>query len=94
MMIMINEGDKERNGNNILQEIHCPYCDCDFAFKENDIENNIDYVYFDKGIKKIFQVVKDVIVTRYITCPWCKVKLKLKFIVESTKEVKRGAIKH
>lgn len=93
-MIMIKEGDEDKVQNSPFKEVVCPYCDCKFAFKESDIENVVDYIYYDKGIKKVFQAIKDAIVTRYITCPWCKAKLKLKFTVETTKEVKRGTTKH
>lgn len=59
--------------------IICPICGCEFFFLEKDIEIIIEGIPYEKGIKKILGLKQDYIYHKYISCPWCKEKLKLNY---------------
>ena len=68
--------------NGDMAKISCPFCNCDFKFSENDLEIIIEKIPYQNGIKGMLKITKDYIVHKYITCPWCKNKLKLKYVVD------------
>ena len=80
-MIRVNrEGLKEKissSGN----EVECPLCKCNFSFKEGDIETIVEGIPYDKGIKRLLGQNKAHMVYKYVTCPWCKGKIQLKYTV-------------
>lgn len=84
-MKVINEPDDIVEGNdNGLSNIFCK-CGCRFSAKEKDIEEQIISIPYEKGIRKVLGMAKGYIHNRYITCPNCFRKLKVKFYVEDLK---------
>ena len=96
------EGSKDMLVDSPESNISCSFCSCNFSFREEDIETVYENIPYEKGIRKLLTMNQDVIIHRYITCPWCKAKLKLKFVVAEpiiavyfNQEVtKRGNSKH
>lgn len=84
-MTIINENtvldDSNDNG---LSHIICR-CGCQFSANESDIEEQTIPIPYENGVKKIFKVTKGYIHNRYITCPNCFRKMKVKFYVEDYK---------
>lgn len=75
------EGNRDMLVDSPESNISCPFCNCNFSFKEDNIEIVYEGIPYEKGIKKLFSMNKDTIIHRYVTCPWCRAKLKLKFVV-------------
>lgn len=66
---------------NGLSNIVCK-CGCNFSATEADIETSSIPVPYDRGIKKVFGMTQGYIYNRYITCPSCFRKMKVKYCVE------------
>lgn len=85
MKILENEEDMFLNNiDNGLSNIVCK-CGCIFSATEKDIEDQIIPVPYNKGIKKFFGITQYYIHNRYITCPSCCRKMKVKYYVEDVK---------
>ena len=69
------------NIDNGLSHIICK-CGCQFSATESDIEEQIIPIPYEKGIKRVFGAAKGYIHNRYITCPNCFRKMKVKYYVE------------
>ena len=69
---------------NGLSNIVCK-CGCHFSALESDIEEQIIAIPHDKGLKKVFGMSKGYIHNRYISCPVCFRKMKVKYYVEDFK---------
>ena len=67
--------------------ISCPICNCRFEFNEYEIEIVTEKIHYDKGFKKLIGMNKGEKLHKYITCPWCHNKLKLRYTVESTEGI-------
>ena len=93
-MIVNREGAQDKRINSPYTDVKCVFCHCNFSFKEKDIETVVESIPYDSGIKKVFGSIKDYIVYRYVTCPWCKSKMKLKFIIDDLEEEKNAATRH
>lgn len=72
------------NIDNGLSRIFCK-CGCCFSATECDIEEQIIAVKHETGIKGFFGCTKSYIRNRYITCPNCFRKMKIKYYVEDFK---------
>lgn len=85
-MKILSELDAVNNNiDNGLSPIVCK-CGCVFSTTESDIEEQIIPVPYDKGIKRTFGMAKGYIHNRYITCPSCFRKMKVKYCVEDFKD--------
>lgn len=73
------------NIDNGLSDITCK-CGCHFSATESDIEEQIIPIPYEKGIKKFFGMCQGYIRNRYITCPSCFRKMKVKYCVEDFKD--------
>jgi hypothetical protein len=76
--------DEDGNVNRIPSEMNrlkCPFCNCIFTFLETDIDVVTEGIPYDKGFKGFFKINKYYIYHKYVTCPWCKAKLKLRYII-------------
>lgn len=73
------------NIDNGLSDITCK-CGCHFSAAESDIEEQIISVPYEKGIKKFFGMSQGYIRNRYITCPSCFRKMKVKYCVEDFRD--------
>lgn len=72
------------NFDNGLSSIVCK-CGCHFSANESDIEVEVINVLYDKGIRKKLKIAKKHIYSKYITCPVCFRKMKVKYCVEDSK---------
>ena len=72
------------NIDNGLSNIKCK-CGHSFSVTENQIEEQIIQIPYTEGIKGFFGMTKELIYNRYVTCPECYRKMKLKFYVEDYK---------
>lgn len=80
-LIQVNKEGKKEKLSNMENKIECPLCKCDFSFKEGDIEVIVEGIPYEKGIRKLFGQNRDYVVFKYVTCPWCKGKVQLKYTV-------------
>lgn len=80
-MKVINNEKKYNNIDNGLSNIKCK-CGCCFSATESDIEVEVISVPYERGIKKALGMSQGHICNRYITCPSCFRKMKVKFYVE------------
>ena len=80
MKIINNEKDYNIIDNG-LSNIKCK-CGCRFSATESDIETDAIPIPYEKGLKKKFGMVQGYIYNRYITCPSCFRKMKVKYCVE------------
>ena len=62
--------------------INCPFCNCEFEFEDNEVEIVTSPIPYEKGIRKLLQMNKGYKIYKYITCIWCKNKLRLKYSVD------------
>ena len=81
-MIQILENGKDDKSTKSKMSISCPYCLCSFNFIESDIETIYEIIPHTSGIKKFLGLKKAYVPHKYITCPWCKAKLKLKYVID------------
>lgn len=71
----------------VRNRISCPFCGCRFEFSEYEIEIVTEKIHYERGIKKILGINKGEIFHKYIACPWCHNKLKLRYAVENVEGV-------
>lgn len=83
-MKIINNDKFYNNIDNGLSNIVCK-CGCCFSASESDIEVQVIPVPYEKGIKKAFGMAKGFVYNRYVTCPSCFRKMKVKYYVEDSK---------
>jgi hypothetical protein len=79
----INDKGKDCRVTKWENSASCPFCNCNFSFKEEDIEIMNEGSPYEKGLKRFLRLNKGYIVHRYVICPWCKAKLKLKIVVDT-----------
>ncbi len=80
-MTINKEGKENAFDKGMDNELECPHCKCKFSFKEEDIEVIVRGIPYKTGIKKILKINEDYIVHKYITCPWCRSRLRLKYTI-------------
>lgn len=80
-MIINKEGKENAFDKGMDNELECPHCKCKFSFKEEDVEVAVRGIPYKTGIKKILKINEDYIVHKYITCPWCRSRLRLKYTI-------------
>lgn len=88
MRIIEKNAILDDSNDNGLSHIVCK-CGCQFSANESDIEEQITSIPYESGIKKLFKITKSYIPNRYITCPNCYRKMKVKFYVEDYKNEQR-----
>lgn len=84
MKILDNNNMAYNNIDNGLSHIVCR-CGCHFSATEADIETEIIPIPYNKGIRKTFGIAKKYVHNRYITCPSCFRKMKVKYYVEDNR---------
>lgn len=93
-MVINEEGDQEKQANSSYNKLKCIFCNCEFSFKEKDIETVVENIPYESFFRKLIGQIQDYIVYRYVTCPWCKSKIKLKLVIDDTKEGKDATTRH
>ncbi|MGN1327577.1 MAG: hypothetical protein ACI4VQ_05855 [Clostridia bacterium] len=83
MVVVEKKGEADKFATNEENKITCSFCHCEFSFKEGNIEAVMEGIPYEKGIKKLLKMNKTYIIHKYITCPWCKSKLKLKYTIDN-----------
>lgn len=80
-MKIINNEKKYYSIDNGLSNIVCK-CGCRFSASESDIESETIPVPYEKGIRRKLGMAQGYIYNKYITCPSCFRKMKVKYCVE------------
>lgn len=80
-MKILNNDEILNNFDNGLSNINCS-CGCTFSATEDDIELQVIPIVYKTGIKGFLKMPQKYIHNRYITCPSCFKKMRVKFCIE------------